>query len=697
MPIRITLLLWLSLGLFGACGEESTPEQALVSDAEDVPDVAFLDAVDVGASETLGTPEGDGGQAGDAHDDGSPSVDAVARELDATPVAQCSGPGDPSLTAEAQTLCETCISLPPLGSVPQEPLPLAPPFERVEGLEGLLHDPTFLYGDFGMISSVLAIDMNADGREDLVVSASVGGEGFDGSPVSRVLFGSEDGGFTGPSPLPIFDPSLTILSAADLNGDGLRDLLGVSDDGIAVVWNTMLGFVSAASMITWLEPPVGLEPNTPLSAVVYTFTVMDFEGDGDTDIVVALFGGPNQAWRNDGGQVFTDVSEALGLVDSGVFTFFLAPFAWSPSEGLHGLFGASDGADGKNVAIQIGLGANGELAGQFYQPIPEACDVVRTSMCGALVGTPCDEAFMENMGAVAGQGGGNGATLSSFAGVGVSRPMGVGCLFHEGAQPTCVMGQTDAPAPDYVVTHREGDQWGLLSGAIDLPKIRTTGGHIAVSWAVLPVDDGDGNEDLLITTGDNEEFHTAGSSMMSIMMLQNFLGETLADERGESRVAYYRGKTDGRYEEVGEAWGFSGWGHYVTAAPVWLEVDGKPAFHLIMGGFGQELEVYRLVRPRGNLIRLRLRGIEDNPDGLGARVELSTDDRSWTRIIGWESTQIRTGNLHQSTTVGVGDALSAEIVVRWAGGLAESFGSLPANGTLQVLQQGDGVPLTSEP
>ena len=266
---------------------------------------------------------------------------------------------------------------------------------------------------------------------------------------------------------------------------------------------------------------------------------------------------------------------------------------------MRGIFGASDGVDGKNVAIHITSDEDGALKGEHFQPIPESCDVVRASMCSALVGTPCDDAFMENMGAVAGQGGGNGTTLSSFAGVGVSRPMGVGCLFHEGVQPLCVMGQTDAPAPDYVVTHREGDQWGLLAGALDIPKVRTTGGHIAVSWAVLPVDDGDGIEDLLITTGDNEEFHTAGSSMMSIMMLQNFLGETLADERGESRNAYYRGTEDGRYEEVGEAWGFSGWGHYVTAAPVWLDVGGKPTFHIIMGGFGQALEVYRLVNPRG--------------------------------------------------------------------------------------------------
>ena len=76
---------------------------------------------------------------------------------------------------------------------------------------------------------------------------------------------------------PIADPTLTVMSAADLNGDGLRDLLAAGDAGLAIVWNTLLGFVSALSMITRLEPPEGLDENT-LAQVVYTFTVMDLEG-----------------------------------------------------------------------------------------------------------------------------------------------------------------------------------------------------------------------------------------------------------------------------------------------------------------------------------------------------------------------------------------------------------------------------------
>lgn len=675
---------FLAVGL-GCGGEASSdtppPEDAI--DASEIVATEDLFGVDVGLD-------------GDPEDEG-PLPDAplgtpdVAPDVDPTPVAHCSGPGDLGLSEEAQVQCVTCLDLPPAGSVAAPTPPTTPPFERVPELEARLNVPEFRYGDFKMVTSILAQDLDADGVDDLIVTGRVGGEGLAGSPASRALFVTPAGDVGPAAPLPISDPSLVVLTAADLDGDGRRDLLAVSTAGMAILWNTPLGFIESDALVTWLEPPAGLPENVPLPELVYTYTVMDLEGDGDTDVLVALFGGPNQVWRNDGNRAFTDITEALGLVDSGHLTFFMAPFAWDPAAGLRGIFIANDGLSGVNHSLSLVPGSSGELWTQALTPIPPLCDSVRMAMCDAVVGKPCGGDIFANMQAMAGQASAGGMALGTFSGAGTTSPMGVGCFHHRGARPMCVFGQTDFPAPDYVVTHVGEGSWGLLSGALDLLKPRTTGGHVAVSWAVLPLDDGDGLEDLLITTGDNEEFHSAGSSPMAIMMLQNFLGETLEDTRGESRVAFYVAQPDGRFDERGAAWGFDGLGHFATAAPVWLPVGGVPTYHVIVGGFGQAFQVYRLAHPRGRLVRLNLRGTVDNPDGIGARVTVTDGDATWTRIVGWESTQIRSGNLHQATTVGVGSALAVDVEIRWPNGTEEVYLGLAADGAQRVLVQGEGA------
>ena len=670
------VLLFLSVAAV-ACAETNSESEPLTVDLADAQDVVG-DAV----PESTGSPD-----AADLTPDASGT-------LDPTPVPHCTDDQDQGVRG-CQAMCKVCLDLPPLGSVAEVPAPSVAPFERVTWLEEQLNDPIFAIGDFQMLTSALAMDVNADGHEDLLVTARAGVEGITGPVISRVAMAAPDGTLGPASPLAMGEPSLAVLSAADLDGDGRRDLVGTTNDGIVIVWNTPLGFVDNAALVTVLPPPAGVDESVPLSEVVYTVTVMDLEGDGDTDVLVAMFGAPNQVLRNEGDRAFTDVTETIGLADTGALTFFLAPFAWDPDVGLSGIFVANDGMNAANHAYQ--LPTDGAGAAAALEPIPGPCDGVRMAMCDAMVGSPCGPDLFDNMMAMAGQGATGSIGLGTFSGAGVTRPMGMGCLYHQGATPLCVMGQTDSPAPDYVAVHTGDGTWGLAAGVLDLPKPRTTGGHIAVSWAVLPFDDGDGLEDLVIATGDNEEFHTLGSSPTTIMVLQNFLGESLDPERGDSRVAAYRGLPDGRFEEVGDGWGLDGRGHYATVAPIWLTEGGVPLLHLIVGGFGQAFEVYRLTHPRGRLLRLRLRGTEDNPDGIGARIEVLGGERTWTRWVGWESAQIRLGNLHQSTTVGVGELANVDAVVRWPNGLEERFESLAADGHERLLVQGQGVPATPRP
>lgn len=39
----------------------------------------------------------------------------------------------------------------------------------------------------------------------------------------------------------------------------------------------------------------------------------DYDGDGDSDLYVATYGGPNRLYRNEGGEIFSEVAVELGV------------------------------------------------------------------------------------------------------------------------------------------------------------------------------------------------------------------------------------------------------------------------------------------------------------------------------------------------------------------------------------------------
>ena len=123
-------------------------------------------------------------------------------------------------------------------------------------------------------------DLNADGRRDQLVGDSGGGTftwweqgaAFD-QPWTKHLIAKENGA--------------TNLKAADVNGDGVPDVVASCGHGIGVFW-----FEGPA----WKKHVIDADLRDP-----HALAVGDFDGDGDLDVAVASFGVKQVRWyQNDG-------------------------------------------------------------------------------------------------------------------------------------------------------------------------------------------------------------------------------------------------------------------------------------------------------------------------------------------------------------------------------------------------------------
>jgi hypothetical protein len=138
-------------------------------------------------------------------------------------------------------------------------------------------------------SSVVAGDLTADGRTDLVVSGS---DTLSGQGAVEVLLGQSDGTFQTPRPINLSNFSPSSVLAGDFNGDGLTDLAvagfdsSSGQDGVDVLLSGGFGRFQALS-------PINLGKLAPSSVVAGEFT-----GAGRTDLAAAGFdssSGQNEA------------------------------------------------------------------------------------------------------------------------------------------------------------------------------------------------------------------------------------------------------------------------------------------------------------------------------------------------------------------------------------------------------------------
>ena len=105
------------------------------------------------------------------------------------------------------------------------------------------------------------------------------------------------------------------LAFADLDGDGDPDLitLGKTTTGSLDQWTAGIYENDGAGFFTNRSAGSGIPKMTLATGI----TAADYDGDGDLDLYFSNWLLPNALMRNDGGFVFTDVSQTAGVDDIG--------------------------------------------------------------------------------------------------------------------------------------------------------------------------------------------------------------------------------------------------------------------------------------------------------------------------------------------------------------------------------------------
>ncbi|MBC6368272.1 VCBS repeat-containing protein [Algoriphagus sp. AK58] len=212
------------------------------------------------------------------------------------------------------------------------------------------------------------------------------------------------------------------------------------------------------------------------------------------------------------------------------------------------------------------------------------------------------------------------------------------------------------------------------------------------SWAPLFADvDNDGNRDLLITNGfprdiTDKDFANYRADVGSIASVRQLL-----DSIPIVKIPNYsyRNTGDLKFQDSGEAWGLNQPSFSNGAVLVDLDLDGDldyvvnnindPAF-VFENKLNQQKEA-------PNYLRIKLKGTEKNPDGLGTKVWLMFDNGS----ILYQEMQVVRGYMSSTENIlhfGLDSVSSVkEIQVIWPDGKEQNITSVKANQVLQIDYQ----------
>jgi hypothetical protein len=247
-------------------------------------------------------------------------------------------------------------------------------------------------GASNLFARTATTDLNGDGRPDIVVGVTGKGKSANSTPV--VLLATGLNTYAAPAPVAVPAGAGESVSIADVNGDGIKDLLvsgsrkagrGTANSRSPLV---LQGLGSGGVGNGTFGPAASL--NVPrVNGATYAFGVGDFNADGLTDVVVEGGKAPKQTAATPGGRQLLLLMNAAGTLGAPqavpvdmrqIVGMTAGRFGSTTGDDLV-LAGRGGGGGGKGQGLTI-VRNLGSVSAATSIPIPQTFNVITDAAAG---------------------------------------------------------------------------------------------------------------------------------------------------------------------------------------------------------------------------------------------------------------------------------------------------------------------------